>query len=324
MALFDARQSNTLAQIQAEQAEARLRQMQAQQQIKNFGATSQQQQPQTINYSNILSQLNKSGAFGPVKADAFATETQQDPLFGKQAQELRSQIFGLGGQAYDQASMYAGLAGRGAADIYADPYWRSTLSELGKTTGEEQAARGQIQRVLGGEYLQQPTELNRALSSIQGAAERGAADESAQIRSRMAQAGMGFSTADLQAQQASGAAQRGAAQDTAAKLAAENYAREREAQNQAVQQSTNLEQMRLQRLGAGQGLLSAQSGLMRGLGSEFMAPVGDYAGLLKYAQADKVGQENVERPTSMGYLLNLMAVGAQPGGAQALQGAFGK
>lgn len=322
MTRWQAAEANTIAQAQAEEAEARLRAMQAKQQIQNFGATSQQQQPQTINYSNILSQLNKSGAFGPVKADPFATEVQADPLFGKQAQELRSQIFGLGGQAYDKASMYAGLAGRAAADIYADPYWRATLSELGKTTGEEQAARGQLQRVLGGEYLQQPTELNRALASIQGAAERGAEDQSAQIRSRMAQAGMGFSTADLQAQQAAGAAQRVAAQDTASKLAAENYAREREAQGQAVQQAANLEQMRLQRLGAGQGLLTAQSGLMRGLGAEFMAPVGEYGNLLRWSQAANIGQENVERPTPMSYLLNLMAVGAQPGGAQALSGAF--
>jgi hypothetical protein len=267
----------------------------------------------TPSVNNLLTQFQNLGAFGPVKADALATATLVDPLFGKQAQDFRTQIYNQGNQAFQAATDYAKMYGRSAADLFADPYWRTTLSELGRTSPEMQAAGQQIQRTLAGDYLTPSKELTAAVGSVQGAAERAAADESAQIRSRMAQAGMGFSTADLQAQQASGAAQRVAAQDTAVRLMAENYAQERANQQQAINQAVAAQQARAQQLGIGADIMGTQAGLMKGISAEMIAPLTQYASLLEYSKAMQLGKENIERLTPAALLPALMAAQAAGG-----------
>jgi hypothetical protein len=263
--------------------------------------------------NNMLNQFQNMGAFGPVKADTMATQFLADPLFGKQAQNMRSQIYNQGSQAFQSATDYAKMYGRSVSDLFADPYWRTTLSELGRTAPEMEAAGQQIQRTLAGEYLTPSKELTAAVGSVQGAAERASADESARIRSQMAQAGMGFSTADLQAQQSAGAAQRVAAQDTAARLMADNYAQERSNQQQAINQAAAQQQARMQQLGMGADIMGKQANLMRGISTEMIAPLTQYAGLLDYSRAIQLGQENVERLTPAALMPALMAAQAAAG-----------
>lgn len=103
----------------------------------------------------------------------------------------------------------------------------------GANNGGWKEAEGLARSQIRGDYLEGSPQLSKQISQIQGRAERGAANQSADIRSAMSRAGVGFSTANQQAQQASGAAARASAADTASNVMAENYGRER-----AIQQSS--------------------------------------------------------------------------------------
>lgn len=84
-------------------------------------------------------------------------------------------------------------------------------------------AQGQLQ----GDYLSGSAPLSDQIQSIQARAERDASNQASGIRDGMERAGIGFSTANQQAQQANSTAQRSAAMDMAAGVMSNNYARER-------------------------------------------------------------------------------------------------
>lgn len=276
---------------------------------------------QSIDYSKILQDLQNLGAFGSVQSDALATNKLYDPTLSK-FQAFRDTLFNQGQNAYLNATNFANQAGRAAADVYSNPFWAQGLGELSTLSADQKAASGLAQKTMAGEFLKSPTELNKAVQTVQGTAERAAADESAKIRSSMARAGMGFSTADLQAQQAAGAAQRVAAGDTAAKLMADNYATERKNQQDAATLANALTQTRTQQLGLGTDMLTNQAGLLKGYSQDMVNPITNLAGLMPYGQAGQLGVENVQKATPSDYLMQLLAVSSAPGGAEALNNLF--
>lgn len=87
-----------------------------------------------------------------------------------------------------------------------------------------------------GKYLNGSPALTTQENSNQTQANRAAGDQAAQIKSGDQRAGMGFSTADQQAQQGAQAQQNANAMNTNAQLIGSNYTNERNIQNQAPSQ----------------------------------------------------------------------------------------
>lgn len=106
--------------------------------------------------------------------------------------------------------------------------WRTAARDPGWATSQDLA-----RRTIAGDYLKGSPELDAAMAGIRGRALAGAADQDARIRSGMARAGMGFSTANQQASQANRARTEAdvAANEAQARLA--NYQAERGYQTQA-------------------------------------------------------------------------------------------
>jgi hypothetical protein len=122
-----------------------------------------------------------------------------------------------------------------------------------------------------GNYLNGSPELNRALAQNQATASAGAADTAARARSMLASNGMGFGTAQQQAEQAATAQGNEAAANTNALAYLQNYQAERGAQNNAGVQLSQSTAAPLSYLGSVGGAytsgLTPAASLISGLGS---------------------------------------------------------
>jgi hypothetical protein len=269
---------------------------------------------------NLHNTISALGGGGPIQVDTFATSQQQDPLFGQQAQNLRSNIYNLGGQAYNSANRAAQDYAASARAAYENPFWGKALNEIQSVSPTMQAANKHVGGVLSGEYLQARPELMNAVRQVQATAARDAEDQNAQIRSRMGQAGMGFSTADAQSQQASSAAARARAEATGAQVVADNYGRERQNQEAAGQTAATLNAARMAQLGMGESMINSRTNLLSNVSQQFMQPLAQYASLLDLSRASNGGVENVQRKSPMDWAMMLAALPPQAG--QSLQNAL--
>lgn len=122
---------------------------------------------------------------------------------------------------------------------------------------------------LNGKYLNGNPALTNQIASVQQQANRAAGDQAAQIRSGQQRAGMGFSTANQEAQQGAQAAQNANAMNTSANATLQNYQTERANQNNAgnLLNSNLTNQLNLNQAGisALYSPLSAQANLQTGL-----------------------------------------------------------
>lgn len=155
-----------------------------------FGGDTKQQTVAPIRY----------GTFGETGPDKDAIKLKTDiynriPQIRPQADQLNNQIIG------------------GLQTASAHPLWQNML----------QLSGDQMQ----GKYLNSPQALKDQSARMMQAAQRGAADQNADIRSSYARNGMRFSTANQEAEMASAAAARAKALDTASNIEAQNYQRER-------------------------------------------------------------------------------------------------
>jgi hypothetical protein len=92
---------------------------------------------------------------------------------------------------------------------------------------------GLMRRQVRGDYLPGAPELNARRAQIQAAGERAGADEEAAYRGGLSRAGVGFSTAGQQTQQAARAARRAEAREKAANTNWQDYRAERMIQQQS-------------------------------------------------------------------------------------------
>lgn len=83
------------------------------------------------------------------------------------------------------------------------------------------------QRVLGGEYLDGSPTLDHAMSQMRSAASNEGANQAGRVREQFAQNGLGFGTANQQAQQSAQAAATGHANQVEAGARLQNYQTER-------------------------------------------------------------------------------------------------
>jgi hypothetical protein len=278
------------------------------------------QQPQ-VNGQNLLNMIKKLGGTGPVKVDTMANQKLVDPYgWSKAAQDMRNKFMGASWGSFEAAQMAANQYLQASQSSFNNPYWNNALSELQTVSPTMQAANQALGRTLAGDNLSARPELLNAMRLIQGNAERGAEDQNAQIRAKMAQAGMGFSTADTQSQQASSAAQRSQAETTAATAIAENYARERQNQEQAASTAGQLQQVRNQQLGLGSDLIATRLGLLEKGASVAMTPVQGMAPAMSLMQGQAIGVDNIQRKTPMDWAMMLASL--TPQASQALFGAL--
>lgn len=226
-----------------------------------------------------------------------------DPLYGPEAQRLRADIYAKGGQAYANANRANSQMLNAAEGAYSDPYWQQAMNKLNTLDPNIGASNQLVSQTLAGDFLRNPAELNASLAQIQGRADRGAADQNAILGSKMARAGVGLSSADMQGQEANAAASRADAQANASQITAANYANERNNQANAVGQSTALRDQQVAELAAQGNMLQQRAGLFNGIGAQMMQPINSYADLLRLSQGQQQTIDNVQLPTTLDYAL---------------------
>lgn len=172
-----------------------------------------------------------------------------------QGRQQRSNIYGQLNQ--DQPGIQQGTQNyvQGLQSAAANPGWAAAQKSASDTaSGAYLGGSPQLQGQLNANY-------NRALSA--------SADQDARIRSQFARSGMGFSTANQQAQEANRAAAAGQAQGQNAQIIGQNYMAERQLQSQAPQQLAAATQGQTSLLGQVPGAylspLTTQAGLVSGL-----------------------------------------------------------
>lgn len=136
------------------------------------------------------------------------------------APQMRTQLFNYLGQ-YQPAMNAAGQSyASGLQSAAANPGWAQAADLANKT--------------MAGDYLHGSPELDAAMTANTRQAMASAADSGARIKSQMGMNGMGFSTANQEAQQANTASAAANAANTNAQTYLQNYLSERQNQNNAV------------------------------------------------------------------------------------------
>jgi len=171
----------------------------------SYGSTSYKKyQPKVYDPLGAASQFGKGGKPTPGWTGAIP---------------MRSDIFNL-------LSSYRPQAQEGAADVAA-------AARSGAANPGWNAASTLASDQLAGKYLSGSPQFNAGIDAMRAAAQNEAADNAANIRSGFARNGVGFGTANQQAEQANAAAATAKANQTEAGARASNYANER-----AIQQGS--------------------------------------------------------------------------------------
>lgn len=144
---------------------------------------------------------------------------QYDPLFG-QGKDQRQAIF-------DYLNTNRAAIGQDSQNAV------SALKDAAANPGYA-AAQGYAQRVINGDYLHGSPELDDQISKMRAASTRQVGDANAGIRDRFSRNGMGFSTANQQAQNNATALGTAGADAAEAATRFQNYSNERGYQNSGV------------------------------------------------------------------------------------------
>ena len=156
---------------------------------------------------------------------------------------LRDQLFNYMGGSMGQSNAGAQTYAQGLQSAAANPGWQTAANNANANAA--------------GDYLNGSPELDRAMAYNRAAAQSSAADQSARIKDQYAKNGMGFSTADQEAQQSTNAAANAQANAQDAQMYQQNYTAERANQNAAGSQLAQATGAPLQYLSAVPGAYSS-------------------------------------------------------------------
>lgn len=162
-------------------------------------------------------QQNQTGWSDPLGPTSF---NGSQPVFSATgAPQMRSQLFNyLGGYLPTTTQSGANYASA-LTSAASNPTWNTLQANAGKTAA--------------GNYLAGSPQLDTAMANNRAATMASSANDNARIRSEFAKNGIGFSTANQQAEQANTAAAGATAQNTNAQTYLQNYLSERQNQQNA-------------------------------------------------------------------------------------------